>query len=528
MVHVREVIRLRRQGKGLRTIARLTGLDRKTVRRYLEQADAQGLLAQAEGHDGVAEIQADLDDAAVGAVIAKVNPAPGRPRGETWAECERWRDFIVGLLGKKVRLTKIRKLIRRQNGPDIPYPTLYRFAVEEVGFGAQRVTVRVSDCDPGQEVQVDFGRMGLLADPASGKRRVCWALIFTAVYSRHLYVHLAFDQSLPTVIAGFERAWDFFGGVFAVAIPDNLKAVVTKADPVAPDINEAFLEYAQSRGFAIDATRIRSPKDKPRVENSVPFVREDLFGGEDFRDIHEAQARADAWCGAEAGLRVHRTTQQRPAKAFEAEERPLLKPAPVLPFDIPLYTEAKVGRDHHIQVAKALYSLPTRFIRETVKVRADQQLVRIYFRGQLVKTHPRKQPGGRSTDPGDYPAERSAYAMRDVDYLKRQAAAHGAAIGTYACRLLDSELPWTRMRQVYKLLGLVKTYGEARVNEACERALGFDVVDVHRLERILKQAVTSPDEAPARNVIQLPLRFSRPIADFAVRQRRKEGKNDHE
>ena len=281
VVHVREVVRLRLQGKGLRTIAGLTGLDRKTVRRYLKQAEAQGLLLQAAVQAVVSDAEVELDDAKVGAVIAGVNPAPGRPKGETWAECEKRREFISRHLEKKVRLTKIRKLIRRQNGPDIPYATLHRYAVEELGFGSQRVTVRVKDCDPGQELQVDFGRMGLLPDPESGRRRVCWALIFTAVFSRHLYVHLTFDQSLPTVIAGFERAWDFFGGVFAVSIPDNLKAVVTKADPIKPVINEVFLEYAQSRDFVVDTTRVRSPKDKPRVENIVPFVREDLFGGEE-------------------------------------------------------------------------------------------------------------------------------------------------------------------------------------------------------------------------------------------------------
>jgi hypothetical protein len=187
-----------------------------------------------------------------------------------------------------------------------------------------------------------------------------------------------------------------------------------------------------------------------------------------------------------------------------------------------------VARDHHIQVAKALYSLPTRYIGETVKVRADQQLVRIYFRGQLIKTHPRKPPGGRSTDPSDYPPGRSAYATRDIDYLRRDASAKGPAIGTYAERLLDCELPWTRMRQVYKLLGFVRRFGEARVNEACERALAFDVVDVYRLEKVLKQAVATAEDAAPHNVVQLPLRFARPIADFAVRERRKEEENRNE
>jgi transposase len=98
---------------------------------------------------------------------------------------------------------------------------------------------------------------------------VVWALIFTAVFSRHQYVWLTYRQRLEDVIAGFERAWEFFGGIFAVAIPDNLKAIVTTADPVNPQLNEGFLDYMQARGFLCDPTRVRSPKDKPRVDPTL-------------------------------------------------------------------------------------------------------------------------------------------------------------------------------------------------------------------------------------------------------------------
>jgi len=84
---------------------------------------------------------------------------------------------------------------------------------------------------------VDFGRMGLLEDPQAGRRRVVHALIFTAVYSRHMFVWLSFRQDLTAVIAGFEAAWVFFGGVFAVVIPDNMAAVVDKAHPLEPRLN---------------------------------------------------------------------------------------------------------------------------------------------------------------------------------------------------------------------------------------------------------------------------------------------------
>jgi transposase len=89
---------------------------------------------------------------------------------------------------------------------------------------------------------------------------VLWALIFTAVFSRHMFVWLTHRQSFDDVIAGFEAAWEFFDGVFRVVVIDNIKAVVTKADAIDPRLNDGFVEYAQTRGFVIDPTRIRSPR----------------------------------------------------------------------------------------------------------------------------------------------------------------------------------------------------------------------------------------------------------------------------
>src|SRR5207237_9633411 len=113
----------------------------------------------------------------------------------------------------------------------------------------------------------------------------------------------------------------------------------------------------------------------------------------------------------------------------------------------------------------------------------------------LVKTHPRKPPGGRSIDPQDYPVERSVYALRDIQSLQRQAARYGEAVGRFAAALLDNPLPWTRMRRVDALLGVARRYGAARVNEVCAMALAAEMLDVRRLQRMLEQAATSPATA---------------------------------
>ena len=151
-------------------------------------------------------------------------------------------------------------------------------------------------------------------------------------------MHLSFRQDLPAVIAGFEAAWAFFGGVFKVVIPDNMSAVVDRAHPTEPRFNQAFAEYAQDRGFLIDPARVRSPQDKPRVERMVPFVRGSFFAGEQFADLADAQRQREAWCAGRAGQRIHRH-HPVPARlsCSPLEEAPRLLPAPVLPYDLPVY-----------------------------------------------------------------------------------------------------------------------------------------------------------------------------------------------
>ena len=248
------------------------------------------------------------------------------------------------------------------------------------------------------------------------------------------------------------------------------------------------------------------------------YVRESGFRGEDFRDLDDARRWMANWCQRAAGMRVHGTTQRRPLEVFEQEEQAHLLPCPERLYELPLYAEPKVARDYHVEVARALYSVPERFIGERVWVRADRQLVKVYHRGQLVKVHPRMQPGQRSTDPLDLPQHKRAYAMRDVEYLKRVAAGHGKAVGMYAARLLDSSLPWTRMRQVYCLLGLVRRYGQDRLEQACQRALEVDAINVRTVQRVLERAAEESATTTAPFADLLPLRFARSPQEFAVLQ----------
>jgi hypothetical protein len=335
------------------------------------------------------------------------------------------------LIEKRIRLTKVRKLLLRQ-GIDVSYPTLHRFAYQELGFGKRRLTIPVADCGPGEELQLDTGWMGLLEPDEHGKRRRFRAFIFTSVLSRHRFVYPTFTERTADAICACEAAWEYFGGIYRTLIPDNTKAIVNIADPLDPVINVTFQEYAQKRGFFIDPTRVRSPRDKGRVERAVQSTRDDCFAGENLKTLEDARRRARQWCATEYGMHRHTRTQRMPLEHFTAEEKGCLLPAPAESYEVPLRATPKVHRDQHAMVAKAIYSFPRHFVGKTLEAVATRTTVRFYENRVLVKTHPRKPPGGRSTDPNDFPAEQAALALRDLDFLKRQAGQHGEAVGAYA------------------------------------------------------------------------------------------------
>jgi transposase len=503
MFEVKEVLRLWLAGVAKKRIAARLGLDRKTVRHYLRAGTAAGITGEAE-----------LTDERLVTVMAALRPVSGRPHGDTWGQCQRQRPFIESKLRDGLRLSKVRRLLQRR-GVRVPYPTLHRFAVEELGFGRRATTIAVADCGPGEEVQLDTGWMTLLAPDASGRRRRFRAWIFTPVLSRYRFVHPCFRETTASAIEACEAAWTFYGGIFRVLIPDNTKAIVLAADALAPRITPEFLEYAQARGFQIDPTRSRRAQDKARVERAVPTVRDDCFAGEALLDLEHACRQGRHWCEHEYGMRRHTRTQRLPREHFEAEERAALLPAPSAPYDLPLWADPKVARDQYAQVAKALYSLPTLWVGRTLRARADSATVRFYHHAQLIKTHPRKPPGGRSTDPSDFPAEKSAYALRDLHFLQRQAARHGQAIGRFAERLLEGPLPWTRRRRVYALLGLAKRYGDERLEQTCTTALAADLLDVRRLERMLQLAPAAATPAAPARVLPIA-RYLRPASQYAL------------
>jgi transposase len=503
MMDVKELLRRWQSQHGIKAMARESGIDRKTIRRYFAAAEALGIARDAVLTDDVVHGVAQF-------VQARPTPAPSEAREDLSPHRARIAQWLEST--PPLQLTRVHTLLLR-DGVTASYATLRRFAIQEFGWGLPKATVRLNDPPAGQEAQIDFAEMGRVIDPDTGRHRKLHVLIVTLSFSRHTFVWPTWRQTTDAIISGLEAAWRFFGAMPRTLLPDNPTTMIVGADPTSPRLNEAFAEYVQARGIFVDPARVAHPRDKARVERQVQYVRGGWFAGEKCTTLDDWRKSAAHWCAEIAGTRVHGTTRAVPREVFEQIEKPTMLAAPSDTFDVPTWTEAKVHPDHHLQVARALYSVPTAYIRKTVRVRIDSKLVRIYLGTELIKMHARQPPGGRATDANDYPTGKSIYALRSVDALLAKARERGHHVGRYAERLLDGPLPWTQMRAAYALLSLCDKYGDGRVEAVCQSALGFDVVDMKRITRMLKLGLRhTPSEGTTGKVVQLPLpapRFAR-------------------
>ena len=507
-MQVVEVVRRWQRGESARAVARGTGLARDTVRKYLREARQLGLRPY--GPPATDEQVLHL-----ARLSQTAPPARAAPRAQTLAA---HREQIARWLEDDFQLTRVAELLA-QRGVVVSYTTLRRF-VRRAGLrSGQRDTVRMAESPPGDVAEFDFGRLGPLVEPDTGKRQIVWALSIVLPYSRHSFVWPLVHQTLAAVIEGLEAAWAFFGGVPRRLILDNFPAAVAGPDLLSPMPTRGFLEYSQARGFIVDPARVRHPKDKPHTERSMQYVRGRFWKGGTFIDLADARAQAKRWSLDVAGQRVHGTTRRLPLVVFRDQEQPALLPYDGVAYDVPAWGQVKVHPDHHVAFQYALYSLPSTTCPPgtKVEVRSDQKLVRLYRRGELVKIHPRQPKGGRATDLADYPPERTTYALRAPDRVVHEGVRLGQHIGLFAERLLAGDFPWAKLRQGQKLLRLAERYSAPRLDAACARALAVDLINVTRVEGMLKLAVEQeplPLDLPARNAVPPSARFARDGAAF--------------
>ena len=483
-------------GRPLAEVARSLGVDRKTVRKYVQAAEQAGLVP------GGPAITEETWRANVRSWFPQLYDT--RLVQPTWKYIAVHHERIKELLGV-VPASVIHQRLRDEVGLESSVASLRRYIrahfAEEVRRG--EVIIWRPPVAPGDEAQVDYGYLGTWLDPRTGHRHRVWAFSMVLSYSRHLFVYpvLRMDQRAWT--EAHVAAFQFFDGCVRRLVLDNLKTGVIKPDIYDPKLNRAYAELGSHYGVLLDPARSGKPKDKPRVEAIQRYIKTSFFAGRGFASFPAMVEAAARWSAEVAGRRTPRVLEGRtPLEVLGAEEAGALLALPVMPFELATWSRPKVGPDAHAKVGRTLYSVPFRLIGARLDARATDCLVQFFLNGEVVKTHP-YQARGRRTDWSDLPAERIGFFMRTPVWCRTQAAIVGPATATLVDELLSVNALF-RMRQAQGVLRLGHTHGDRRLEAACRRALQAGDPSYRTVKGILVAGTEHESAQPALPGIDVP------------------------
>ena len=506
MIDVVEILQHWHAGRPKSVVASSVGVDPKTVRKYIAPAEAAGLapggepLSRAEWAQRVAGWFPELVDA--------------RARSLTFSAIDAHR-VAIGEMLKTNTVATVHQRLRDESGLEVSATSFRRYVWLEFpgAADASKVTVMRPEVPAGEEAQIDYGFLGSWPDPATGRVRRIWAFVMVLACSRHMFVRpvMVMDQA-AWVLAHLE-AFSFFGGVPRRLVSDNLKTGVIRPDLYDPKLNRAYAEMAEHYGVLIDPARAAKPKDKPRVERQMPYVRDSMWRGRSWAGIGDMQTGAVRWCVEVAGVRSHRSLEgASPISVFPAVEAPALTGLPAERFELATWSSPKVGPDCHLKVGRALYSVPWRHIGTRVDARETDRIVEVFVGTQLIKTHPRIERG-RQTDWADYPPEKVAFFMRTPTWCRNKAAELGAHVGAVVADLLaDGALHHLRAAQ--GIIGLADKHSAVRLDAACARAIEVADPTYRTIKGILAAGSETADTEPAGAAAAAPAHLHGPAVLF--------------
>ena len=453
-----------RAGRGIRQIARSLGYARNTVRERIATAIAAGFPKEGPS----------LTAAEWSAALA----AASAERGDHERRFPAQRK--IAQLGEQVALaleassaTTVWQRLHDAGELDVGRRTFQRYVHERIRpVDPARLTVLLPDPAFGEAMELDYGQLGRWTDPLGGKRHTVWAFVATLRASNMHFVRPVLRMDQETWIRCHQEALAFFGGCPRLWICDNLKTGVLKSDLYDPQFNRAYRELAEHHGALIDPARVLHPKDKPRVERAMRYVRDSFWSGRADPSLQAMVEGALVWCADVAPRRPHPRLRVPVGLVFADHERPALLPLPARAFAIVAWRAAKVHPDCHVAIDRVLYSVPWQHVGKTLQVKVGSALIELFEGDTLVKTHP-LAARGRQTDQADLPPDKVAFLMRTPAWCRKRAAEAGPAVAALVDGLL-AEGSLTRLREVQAVLRLGDTYGAARLDAACALAATAD------------------------------------------------------
>lgn len=476
-------------GASQREIARSLGLSRNTVYTTLKAAKLYDLAVGDKNEEKILEVSQKIIERRLNLEFNRPTENSLKPHHE---QIQQWLNMPY------MTVKQIWRLLHEQNPSlKIGITSLHRYVRRHFQEKKMNSTM-VLQTEPGEQAQVDFGYVGLMLDPISGKNRKTYAFVMTLSYSRHRFVYFTFRQDTATWIDCHKRAFAFFGGVPKTILLDNLKAGVLKADIYDPTLNPAYAECERYYGFIADPAKVRTPEHKGKVERSITIVKQQVVSGREHQDINQANLYAMHWSSEIIANEVTRTTGETPKVLFECDEKSILLPLPEKPFECPAWAEAKVGRDQHVTYQGSFYSIPEQYVGQTVSVRATLTMIRFYYQNVLIKAHPAATRKGQwQTDVNDLKPAAQHYLENTPASCLDKANAIGEATYQVIKKTLSRQSTST-LRKAQAILRLAETYTPSRLEVACQRAITFDNTEYKTLQNILAQGLDKllPESAP--------------------------------
>jgi len=256
MRKIREVLRLKHSGLSIRAIARACSIGRESVREYLCRASETGLSWPHSDELSDEELERQLFPSVI-EIYGKRN-------------CPNW-----ALIHKELRKKGVtRQMLWTEYKEETPDHYRYSRFCDLYREWTKNLTpsMRIAH-KAGEKLFVDYAGLTMLyRDPSSGEEKKAYIFVATWGASNYTYAEAHPSQTLTSWIGGHIRAFEYFGGVPELLVPDNTKTGVTSACYYEPDLNPTYLELARYYGTAVLPTRVRHPKDKAKVEKGVQVV----------------------------------------------------------------------------------------------------------------------------------------------------------------------------------------------------------------------------------------------------------------
>jgi transposase len=483
MRKIREVLRLK-EGKGLsaRQVAGAAHVSPATVSDIVRRAHLAGLAWP---------LDEELDDERLEELLYP------RPAKEPTRPLPDMKRLHAELARKGVTLALLWEEYARDN-PDEHYSyqqfaRLYRAWKDDV-----EVTMRQVH-KAGEKCFSDFaGQTLAIVDAHTGEISRAHLFVASLGFSNYTYAEAFPSEELPCWIGGHVNAFAHFGAAPEIIVPDNPKAIVTKADRYEPDLNRTFEEMAQSYGCAIIPARVGKPKDKAKVEASVLQAERWILAPLRNRTFHSiAQANVAIkerlqWLN---DRRMKGMDASR-AELFRTVDRPAMITLPQAPYEFARWKKARVNIDYHVEVEGHYYSVPYQLTREKVEVRMTEGTIEVFHKGRRVASHPRSFSRGLATTTNDHrPASHKAYLewtpSRIVAWAEETGPATASLVEEIMRRKPHPEMGYRSCLGIIRLSG---KFGSDRLEAASARALSAGACSYRSVKSILSAGLDKASE----------------------------------